>query len=180
MKLIGTSLAGAYIVESVLHRDQRGTFMEVFSSGAFASLGIETSFVQDNFSLSRQKGVVRGLHFQRDPYAQAKLVWTVTGALFDVIVDMRPGSETYLRWESFVLEEERPLMVFVPRGFAHGFCTLRDDTRVFYKVDAPYSPASEGGLRWDDPDLAIPWPTRSPMVSDKDARLPSLRDLGLT
>ncbi len=153
--------------------------MEVHSEPAFSSAGLRTAFVQDNCSHSVPKGVVRGLHFQRDPWSQAKLVWVVTGAVFDVIVDMRPGSRTYLRWESFELTAEVPRMLFIPRGFAHGFCTLEENTRVFYKVDAPYRPDVEGGIRWDDPDLAIAWPTSSPIVSEKDAGLPLLRELDL-
>ncbi len=179
MKLIATSLNGAFIVESALHRDVRGSFLEVFSARGLAESGLQVDFVQDNCSHSKVRGVLRGLHFQKDPCAQAKLVWTLTGSIYDVIVDIRPESPTFLRWEAFELSAEEPRMVYVPRGFAHGFCTLEADTRVFYKVDAPYAPQTEGGIRWDDPDLAIPWPVEFPLVSEKDAGLPFLRDLGL-
>lgn len=177
MKLIRTSLEDAFVVESVIHRDRRGSFLEIFNADAFAGSGLRVAFVQDNCSHSLEPGVIRGLHFQHDPYAQAKLVWTVTGSIYDVIVDLRRGSRTYLKWEAFELSAGQPSMVFVPRGFAHGFCTLEPDTRVFYKVDAPYNPRAEGGIRWNDPDLAIPWPTGSPILSDKDAALPLVRDL---
>ncbi|HWR68364.1 MAG TPA: dTDP-4-dehydrorhamnose 3,5-epimerase [Desulfomonilia bacterium] len=177
MKLIETSLPGALIVESTLHRDGRGSFLEIFNTRAFVERGLHVEFVQDNCSHSREKGVLRGLHFQREPYAQSKLVWTLTGSVYDVIVDLRRDSLAYLKWEAFTLSAESPRMLFVPKGFAHGFCTLEEDTRVFYKVDAPYAPQSEGGLRWDDPDLAIPWPEDSPLLSEKDSRLPLLKDL---
>lgn len=178
MKLIGTALEGAYVVESVIHRDRRGSFLEIFNADALARCGLHVSFVQDNCSHSLEAGVIRGLHFQRAPHAQAKLVWTLTGSVYDVIVDLRKESRTYLRWEAFELSAGKPLMVFVPRGFAHGFCTLEADTRVFYKVDAPYNPQAEGGIRWNDPDLAIPWPADSPVLSDKDAGLPLLKHQG--
>jgi dTDP-4-dehydrorhamnose 3,5-epimerase len=177
MKLIETSLNGAYIVEQGLYQDPRGSFLEIYSAKAFAENGLNVEFVQDNCSLSRDKGVIRGLHFQNPPHAQAKLVWALTGKVYDVIVDLQKGSPTYLKWEAFELSAEEPLLLFVPRGFAHGFCTLETDTRVFYKVDAPYAPQAESGLRWDDPDLAIPWPASSPIISDKDKKLPLLKGI---
>lgn len=176
MKLIPTSLEGSYVIETVIHRDRRGSFLEIFNADALARCGLNVSFVQDNCSHSLEAGVIRGLHFQKDPHAQAKLVWTLTGAVYDVIVDLRKESRTYLMWESFELTAHKPLMVFVPRGFAHGFCTLEPDTRVFYKVDAPYHPQAEGGIRWNDPDLAIPWPVQAPVLSDKDDVLPLLKE----
>lgn len=178
MKLIATDLEGAFIVEQTLYRDSRGSFLEIFSQKAFAQSGIPVEFVQDNSSLSKDAGVIRGLHFQNPPHAQAKLVWVVAGAVWDVIVDLREGSKSFARWTAVELSGEEPRMLFVPRGFAHGFCTLVPQTRVFYKVDSPYAPQAEGGVRFDDPDLAIPWPTASPVVSDKDRALPLLRDLG--
>lgn len=180
MKLIPTDLEGAFIVEQTLYRDSRGSFLEIFSQKAFAECGIPVEFVQDNSSLSKDAGVIRGLHFQKDPHAQAKLVWVVAGAVWDVIVDLREGSKNFARWTAVELSGEEPRMLFVPRGFAHGFCTLEPQTRVFYKVDSPYAPQAEGGVRFDDPDLAIPWPTASPVVSDKDRTLPLLRDLGVS
>jgi len=179
MKLIPTDLEGAFIVEQTLYRDSRGSFLEIFNQKAFAESGIPVEFVQDNSSLSTDAGVIRGLHFQKEPHAQAKLVWVVAGAVRDVIVDLREGSQSFAKWTAVELSSDEPRMLFVPRGFAHGFCTLVPQTRVFYKVDSPYAPQAEGGVRFDDPGLAIPWPTSSPIVSDKDRALPLLKDLGV-
>ncbi|HVN72249.1 MAG TPA: dTDP-4-dehydrorhamnose 3,5-epimerase [Desulfomonilia bacterium] len=179
MKLIETPLKGAYIVEQTLYSDLRGFFLEIFSAKSFDEKGMHMDFVQDNCSYSKDKGVIRGLHFQNPPHAQAKLIWVLTGSIYDVIVDLREDSPTFLKWEAFMISSLEARMLFILRGFAHGFCTLEPDTRVFYKVDAPYAPKSESGLRWDDPDLSIPWPTDSPILSDKDKILPTLRDLGL-
>jgi dTDP-4-dehydrorhamnose 3,5-epimerase len=179
MQLIETPLHGAYIIEQTLYQDPRGSFLEIYSSSVFAAKGLNLEFVQDNCSHSLSAGVIRGLHFQRSPHAQAKLVWVLTGKIFDVIVDLRDTSSTYLKWTAFELSAEKPRMLFVPKGFAHGFCTLVPDTRVFYKVDTFYSPQSESGIRWDDPDLAISWPTQSPLLSDKDKVLPMIKELDL-
>ncbi len=179
MKLIATGLDGAHIVEQVLHKDARGAFLEIFSSQAFTIYGISAEFVQDNCSYSKDAGVIRGLHFQTPPHAQAKLIWVVTGSIYDVIVDLRKDSPTFLQWRTVELSAEKPRMLFVPKGFAHGFCTLVPETRVFYKVDSPYTPQAEGGIRFDDPDLAIPWPTHSPILSGKDKVLPLLKELDL-
>jgi dTDP-4-dehydrorhamnose 3,5-epimerase len=179
MKLIATDLDGSYIVEQTLYEDHRGSFLEIFSKKAFQECGISAEFVQDNSSLSKDAGVIRGLHFQNAPHAQAKLIWVVAGSIYDVIVDLREGSPGFARWTAVELSADTPRMLFVPKGFAHGFCTLLPGTRVFYKVDAPYAPKAEGGVRWDDPDLAIPWPTPSPIVSDKDKALPLLKESSL-
>lgn len=179
MKLIDTPLHGAYIVEQTLFQDPRGSFLEIYSARAFDEAGLNLEFVQDNCSHSLGAGVLRGLHFQKDPHAQAKLVWALTGKIYDVIVDLREGSPTYLKWAAFELSSGLPCMLFVPRGYAHGFCTLEPDTRVFYKVDAPYAPSSECGIRWDDPDLAISWPVSSPLLSEKDSKLPLLKEIDL-
>ena len=127
--------------------------------------------------MSCRKGTIRGLHFQRPPYAETKLLRVVAGAVFDVMVDLRKSSETYGQWDSIELSSAAHNMVYIPRGFAHGFCTLTADTIVLYKVDAPYSPESEGGLKWDDETLNIGWPTREPFLSSKDRLLSSLADL---
>jgi dTDP-4-dehydrorhamnose 3,5-epimerase len=178
MKLIATDLEGAFIVEQPLFQDSRGSFQEIFSQKAFEGCGILARFVQDNCSYSNAAGVIRGLHLQFPPHAQAKLVWVVTGSIYDVIVDLRPDSPSFLRWTALELSADSPRILFIPKGFAHGFCTLVPDTRVFYKVDCPYAPQAEGGVRYDDPDLAIDWPTASPILSDKDRALPFLKDLG--
>lgn len=158
--------------------DARGYFSETYSAAIFAQFGISAHFVQDNHSLSEKAGVIRGLHFQIPPEAQAKLVRVVRGSVFDVAVDLRKGSPTYGKWCGATLTATGGEQYFIPRGFAHAFCTLEPETEFVYKVDGYYAPACDGGLRWNDPDLAIDWPI-SPgeiSVSDKDAKLPFLRD----
>lgn len=154
--------------------DARGYFLETYSVEAFAAAGIDAVFVQDNQSLSVTRGVVRGLHFQGPPAPQAKLIRVLRGAIFDVTVDIRVGSPSYGRWCATTLTAEGAEQLFVPRGFAHGFCTLEPNTEVVYKVDGPYSPETEGGIAWNDPDLAIDWPVAAAeaQLSGKDAALP--------
>jgi dTDP-4-dehydrorhamnose 3,5-epimerase len=161
------------------HRDERGFFVETYNKKMFADNGIETNFVQDNYSFSEKKGVLRGLHFQYSPHAQTKLVLVITGAVYDVIVDLRAGSPTFRKWTSVELNSFDLNMLYVPRGFAHGFCTLKDNTQVLYKVDSLYAPDADSGIRWDDPELAIPWPVASPKLSEKDRKLPCLKDISL-
>lgn len=179
MKIMETGLAGAYLIEPAVFEDSRGFFLETYNRRAFEDKGITASFVQDNYSFSRKKGVLRGLHFQYPPHAQSKLVWVICGSVFDVIADLRKGSDTYGRWISIELSNSPFRMIYVPKGFAHGFCTLEDNTHVQYKVDALYSPASDGGIRWNDPDLNIPWPVTDPILSKKDGGLPYLKELSL-
>jgi dTDP-4-dehydrorhamnose 3,5-epimerase len=164
------------LIRTRTHRDQRGWFSETYSRERLAQLGIETVFVQDNHSLSNTAGVIRGLHFQRPPFAQAKLVRCSAGRIWDVAVDLRAGSPTYGRWVAHELTPETGLQVHVPVGFAHGFISLEANTAVEYKVSQAYAPDSEGGLVWNDPDLALPWPLdgRAPLLSDKDSALPRL------
>ena len=150
--------------------DARGTFCETWNRAAWQAAGIDAEFVQDNQSLSRAAGTVRGLHFQVAPFAQGKLVRVLGGAIFDVVVDIRRDRPTFGRFATALLSRDNGLQLYVPAGFAHGFCTLEPDSEVFYKVTAPYSPAHERGILWSDPDLAIPWPV-SPVdavLSDKD------------
>jgi len=156
--------------------DARGYFMETYHAAAFAAAGIDAVFIQDNQSLSAARGVVRGLHFQAPPAAQAKLVRVLKGAIFDVAVDLRVGSPSYGAWCGARLTADGAEQLFVPRGFAHGFCTIEPDTEVAYKVDGPYAPDTEGGLAFDDPDLAIDWPIapEQAQLSDKDLALPRL------
>lgn len=158
--------------------DARGYFMETYSTEAFAAAGIDAVFVQDNQSLSAARGVVRGLHFQAPPAAQAKLVRVLKGAIFDVAVDIRVGSPSYGKWCAATLTAEGAEQLFVPRGFAHGFCTLEPDTEVVYKVDGPYAPGAEGGIAWNDPTLAIDWPVAAAeaQLSGKDTVLPRFAD----
>lgn len=157
--------------------DARGYFCETYVKPRFAANGIGCEFVQDNESLSAQPGTVRGLHLQAPPFAQAKLVRVLAGAVFDVAVDIRKGSPTYGRWVGARLTAEAGEQLFIPQGFAHGFCTLAPDTLVAYKVDAVYDRDSERGIIWDDPDLAIDWShAGEKILSDKDKILPGLKD----
>ena len=154
--------------------DDRGFFMETWTAPVFRDAGISAAFVQDNHSLSRKRGTIRGLHFQRQPFAQAKLVRIVRGSVYDVGVDLRRSSPTYGKWAAVTLTAEAGEQLFIPAGFAHGFCTLEPDTEMVYKVDALYSAECDGGLAWNDPDLAIDWPVRPDEVSlsAKDQKLP--------
>jgi len=154
--------------------DERGWLAETWSAARFAEAGIGLQFVQDNHSFSKSRGTVRALHFQLPPHEQAKLVRVVRGTAFDVAVDLRRGSPSYGRFASATLTAEGGEQLLIPAGFAHGFATLAPDTEVLYKVDGPYAPASEGGILWNDPDLAIPWPVKpeAAILSDKDRKLP--------
>lgn len=158
--------------------DDRGFFSEVWSEAHLAEAGITTRFVQDNVSLSRVKGVLRGLHFQAPPAAQAKLVRVARGAIFDVCVDIRPSSATFRRWAGLVLSAQEWNQLYVPEGFAHGFLTLEADTEVTYKVSATYQPQCDRAIRFDDPALGIDWPVQGePLLSDKDAAAPLLSEI---
>jgi dTDP-4-dehydrorhamnose 3,5-epimerase len=156
--------------------DSRGHFLETFRQSEFAAMGIGCEFVQDNQAFSAQTGTIRGLHFQVPPHAQAKLVRVLRGAVYDAAVDLRRGSRTYGKWCGARLTADGGEQIFVPRGFAHGYCTLEPDTVVAYKVDGYYAPQSEAGLIWNDPVIGVDWsvPAQSVLVSDKDGKLPSL------
>ena len=160
--------------------DARGWFAETYHAARYAQLGVDAVFCQDNHVLSRAAGVLRGLHFQRPPHAQAKLVRCVRGRIWDVAVDIRVGSPTYGEWAGAELDADSGVQVFVPIGFAHGYLTLEPNTEVEYKVSEYYAPASEGGVVWNDPDVAVRWPLadRALILSDKDRRLPRLAQLG--
>jgi dTDP-4-dehydrorhamnose 3,5-epimerase len=157
--------------------DARGFFLESYRRSEFERAGIRGEFVQDNHVRTAQRGVLRGLHFQRDPHAQAKLIRCVRGAVFDVAVDLRRGSPTFGRHVATELSEDGRAMIYVPRGFAHGYLTLTEGSEVLYKVDAEYAPAAEGGVLWSDPDLAIAWPLKDPALNERDRGWPRLREL---
>lgn len=178
MNVLQTPLDGALVIEPKVFRDHRGFFLEPYNRRTFAEHGIECEFVQDNHSFSRDKGVLRGLHFQRPPHAQTKLLRVLMGSLYDVIVDLRHDSSTCGQWYGVELSAENMRMLFVPRGFAHGFCTLEPNTHVFYKVDNFYAPGSDAGILWNDPGLNISWPVDEPILSAKDAVLPTLDSIG--
>jgi len=177
MRFIETQLQGAFIIEPKVYKDNRGFFVETHNSRVFKDNGIDSCFVQDNYSFSKNKGVVRGLHLQRSPHEQSKLVWVVSGSVLDVIVDIRKGSPTFGKWVSYELNSSELKMIYVPKGFAHGFCTLEDNTHVLYKVDSFYAPDADTGLLWNDEDLAITWPVKDPVLSEKDKGLPRFKDL---
>ncbi len=178
IEVLRTALDG--VVEIIPRRfsDERGFFSEVWNAEELAKHGMSLAFCQDNHSLSRQRGVLRGLHYQAPPFAQDKLVRVVRGAVFDVAVDIRKGSPTFGRWVGVELSAERWNQVLVPKGFAHGFVTLEPDTEVLYKVTAPYSREHDRAIRFDDPEIGIAWPvTPSELIlSDKDRSAPRFRD----
>lgn len=174
-----TALPDVVIVKTRVFDDPRGYFTEIYNRQAFAAAGIALDFVQDNVSLSKPAGTVRGLHFQSEPFAQAKLIRAVRGRILDVAVDIRRSSPTFGRHVAVELSDENRLQLLVPVGFAHGFCTLDPDTEIHYKVTAHYSAAHDHGLAWDDPALAIDWPVNAAdaILSDKDRRQPKLAEL---
>ena len=179
-----TSIEGVYIIEPTVFGDNRGYFMETYSEADFFEMGITNKFVQDNQSKSK-KGVLRGLHFQKEN-VQAKLVRCISGEVFDVAVDLRPGSKTYGKWEGVILSEENKKMIMIPKGFAHGFLVLSDSAEFAYKCDDVYNHEAEGGLLFNDPDVNIAWPEVEGMTKDelltspKDALWPTLKELEKT
>jgi dTDP-4-dehydrorhamnose 3,5-epimerase len=176
MKVIHTGLHGVLILEPVVHEDVRGFFMESYNERLFAENGIRVHFVQDNHSMSVEAGTLRGLHYQLHPKAQTKLVRVLQGAIYDVVLDLRRDSPTYGRWEGYTLSAENKRQLLVPKGFAHGFCTLTPHTHVLYKVDEYYSPEHDRGILWSDPELAIHWPCKQPILSAKDQKHPLFRE----
>ncbi|MFC5700851.1 dTDP-4-dehydrorhamnose 3,5-epimerase [Cohnella faecalis] len=176
MKLISTRFADAYIIEMDVHGDHRGFFTESYNERSFREKGLIYDFVQDNHSLSVEAGVIRGLHYQLNPKAQTKLVRVIAGAIYDVIVDIRRHSPTFGLWQGFELNETNKRQLLVPRGFAHGFCTLVPNTQVTYKVDEYYSPEHDRGIAWNDPSLGIDWPVSNPVLSGKDQSHPHLEE----
>lgn len=180
MEIVPLDIPEVLLVKPRRFADARGWFEETWNARRFAEAGLDVAFVQDNQSLSVTPGTIRGLHFQAPPHAQGKLVRAVRGAILDVAVDIRRASPTYGRWVAAELTEENGHQLWVPRGFAHGFCTRAPDTAVCYKVDGLYDKESEGGIRFDDPDLAIDWQIapQDAVLSDKDRALPTLAELG--
>jgi dTDP-4-dehydrorhamnose 3,5-epimerase len=169
-----TDIPGLLLIEPKAFGDDRGFFLEIYKHSEFLNAGISEHFVQDNFSRSA-KGVLRGLHYQKDPRAQGKLVRCMKGSIFDVAVDVRKGSPTYARWVGLELSDRNNLMLYVPAGFAHGFLVLSETAEVLYKCTAEYSPDHDRGIIWNDPDINIPWSEKSPLLSSKDGMLPPLR-----
>ena len=183
-KKIETSIDGVVVVEPTVFGDERGYFMETYEKTDFEEIGIFGDFIQDNQSKSK-KGVLRGLHFQKQ-HSQAKIVRCIKGEVFDVCVDLRPGSKTYGKWEGVVLSGENKKMFYIPRGFAHGFLVLSDEAEFCYKVDNIYDKDSEGGVMWNDPEIGIEWPEvpgvgkEDYLTSEKDGKWPTLNEIRKT
>lgn len=176
MKRTDLKLPGLCVIEPQVFGDYRGYFMETYSTKAFADIGIQTVFVQDNQSFTAQKGTLRGIHFQNAPMSQAKLIRVTRGTVMDVAVDLRKGSPTYKQWESIEISAENKCMLYIPRGFGHGFVTLTDDVEFCYKVDNLYSREHDRGIRFNDPDIGVEWGITNPLLSQKDMTSPMLCD----
>jgi dTDP-4-dehydrorhamnose 3,5-epimerase len=168
-------IKGAWLIEPEKHEDERGFFARAWCQREFAARGLKTAFVQCNISFNPKKGTLRGLHYQEAPYEEAKLVRVTQGAIFDVILDLRPGSPTCRQWLAVELTAESYRMLYIPAGLAHGFQTLMDNTEIFYQMSEFYHPEAARGISWDDPSLNIPWPVPQPIISPKDR---SYHDLG--
>ena len=177
MKLIETKLKDCYILELDRFGDNRGWFSESYNKKVFEDLGLNYDFVQDNESFSAKKGVLRGLHFQNEPYTQAKIVRCTRGAVYDVAVDIRHDSPTYGMWVGVELSEENGRQLLIPRGFLHGFQTLTDNVKFAYKCDNYYNKESDGGVMYNDPDIGVVWPIEDPILSEKDKHHPKLKEL---
>lgn len=175
MKVVETGIDGLLVLEPKVFADPRGFFMETYKESVFKELGLNTHWVQDNHSRSPQ-GILRGLHFQQ-PNPQAKLVRVTTGAVFDVAVDVRKGSKTFGKHYALELSAENKRMLYIPEGFAHGFCVVSEIADFQYKCSALYSPSDEHGIFWNDPDLGIKWPIQDPTLSEKDKKFGRLRDI---
>jgi dTDP-4-dehydrorhamnose 3,5-epimerase len=174
LKFLPSSLAGAFVVELEPIEDERGFFARSFCQNEFRSHGLDPAIAQCNVSLNRRRGTLRGLHYQAPPHEEAKLVRCTRGAIWDVIVDLRDGSATRGRWFAVELSADNHRALYVPRGFAHGFQTLADDSEVLYQMSEFYRPGSERGIRWDDPAIGIQWPIADPVVSARDRAYPVL------
>ncbi|MGM0880086.1 MAG: dTDP-4-dehydrorhamnose 3,5-epimerase [Bacillota bacterium] len=176
MNILQTKLDGVLIIETDVFGDNRGFFTESYNKKKFHEAGITHEFIQDNHSYSAEAGTIRGLHYQLDPMAQTKLVRAVSGAIYDVVVDIRKGSSTYGQWVGVIISESNKRQILVPKGFAHGFCTITPHTQVLYKVDQNYSKEHDRGILWSDPLLGIDWPTKNAILSEKDKIHPGLQE----
>jgi dTDP-4-dehydrorhamnose 3,5-epimerase len=171
MKFTETELKGAFIINVERLEDERGFFARTWCRQEFETHGLNPGLAQCNISYNRKRGTLRGMHYQAAPHEEAKLVRCTRGAIYDVIIDLRPGSQTFKRWAGLELNEHNRRMLYIPEGFAHGFLTLRDDTEVFYQMSVPYSAEHARGVRWNDPAFGIQWPEEVSIISDKDSRL---------
>jgi dTDP-4-dehydrorhamnose 3,5-epimerase len=174
-KRIETELEGLVLIEPEVHGDERGFLVETFRAETWRELGVDAEFVQDNQSRSG-RGILRGLHFQTSP-GQAKLVRCLRGRIFDAVVDLRRDSPTFGRWEGHDLDDEAHRQLYIPVGFAHGFCVLSETTDVTYKLSSYYDPATEAGIAWNDPDIGVEWPLDDPILSERDQAAPRLAEI---
>ena len=172
MEFHSTRLRDAYLVQLEPARDNRGFFARTFCVEEFAAHGLETNYPQHSISFSTRKGTLRGMHYQRDPHSEAKLVRCTQGAIFDVIIDIRPDSSTYRRWQEFELSSVNGHQLYIPKGFAHGFQTISNDVEVNYLISAPYKPEAAHGIRYDDPAFGISWPLPVTEISERDSHWP--------
>jgi len=172
MKFDACTLPGAFIIRLERHQDERGFFARSFCRHEFAQHGLVADVAQSNISYNARRGTLRGIHFQRAPHEEIKLVRCIRGAIYDVIVDIRPGSQTYRKWLSIELSAENRVALYVPAGFGHGFQTLEDDTEIFYQMSTFYEPSAADGFRWDDPAFSVEWPIADPIISDRDRGYP--------
>ncbi len=176
MEIKERKLKGTFEITLKPHGDHRGFFMRTFDDKIFKDWGLDRAWVQENHSSSGQKGIIRGLHFQLPPYSETKMVRCIRGAVLDVFVDIRKDSPTFGQWDAIELTEENKKMIFIPRGFAHGFCTLTERSEVVYKVDNFYTPTAEQGLLWNDAEININWPVAEPILSQKDEKNLTLKE----
>ncbi len=172
MKVLPTRIAGVHVVEPEAFHDERGIFARTWDIDVLAENGLETHVAQSSASWNRKAGTLRGLHFQRAPHEEAKLVRCTSGAIFDVAVDLRPGSPTYTQWVGIELTADNRRALYIPRGFAHGFISLTDGAEVYYQISTGYHPEAAGGYSWNDPAFAISWPLRPEVISDRDSSWP--------
>jgi len=169
-----TPIPGAFLIEAERHEDSRGWFSRTYCAEEFSDMGLETSFAQCSSSFNEMRGTLRGLHYQTVPYSETKLVRCVRGAIFDVVVDIRPDSATFGKWIAAELSGADGSMLYIPKGCAHGFQTLAPNTEIFYQISTPYKAEHCSGIRWNDPGLDIDWPLANPIISERDSELPIL------
>jgi dTDP-4-dehydrorhamnose 3,5-epimerase len=167
-----TTLKDAMLIDLEKRGDERGFFARTFCQKEFSARGLDINYTQQNTSSSKYRGTLRGMHFQKSPHAETKLIRCLRGAIVDIIIDIRPNSPSFCKWEAFELNEDNKRMLYVPKGFAHGFQTVSDEVEVTYLVDGFYEPTAEGGVRWNDPAFGIQWPLEPTVMSDKDKAWP--------
>lgn len=169
-------IKGIFEIQLEPHEDKRGFFMRVYDTQLFEEYRIDRNWVQENHSLSVEKGVIRGMHFQFPPHSETKLIRVINGKIYDVFIDLRKGSPTFGQWDSINLSADNKKMIYIPRGVAHGFCTLTENCEILYKMDNYYTPNSEGNIKWNDSDVGINWPVNNPIISEKDLKAKSFRE----